>query len=76
MEIAPRFAPVSEQQHEALLEVKRALEAQATKGAAPDPFERHEHHANDDNLNRGDGQPAVRGPAAAAAEASEAPRRR
>ena len=76
IEIDPRFPPVSKQQHEALLEVKEALEAQARKGAAPDPFERHEHHANDDKVNRGDGQPAVRGLASAAAEASEAARGR
>ena len=76
MEIDPRFPPVSKQQHEALLELKGALEAQARKGAAPDPFERHEHHANDDKVDRGDGQPAVRGPASAAAEASEVARGR
>jgi Polyphosphate kinase 2 (PPK2) len=76
MEIDPRFPPVSKQQHQALLELKGALEAQARKGAAPDPFERHEHHANDGKINRGDGQPAARGPASAAAEASEAARGR
>jgi Polyphosphate kinase 2 (PPK2) len=76
MDIDPRFPPVSNQQHPPLLEVKGALDAQARKGPAPDPFERHEHHANDDKVNRGDGQPAVRGPASAAAEASEAARGR
>ena len=39
MEIDPSFPSVSKQQREALLEVKRTLEAQAPKGAAPDPFE-------------------------------------
>jgi hypothetical protein len=76
MEIDPRLPEVSKQQHEALLEVKGALEAPERKGAAADPFERHEHHANDDKVNRGDGQPAVRGPASAAVEASEAARGR
>jgi hypothetical protein len=76
MEIDPRFPPVSEQQHPPLLDVKGALEAEARKGAAPDPFERHEHHANDDKVNRGYGQPAVRGLASATAGASEAARGR
>jgi PPK2 family polyphosphate:nucleotide phosphotransferase len=38
MEIDPRFPAVSPQQREALVEVKKALEAQAPKGAAADPF--------------------------------------
>jgi hypothetical protein len=39
MDIDPRFPKVSKQQRESLAEVKRQLEAQAPKGAAPDPFE-------------------------------------
>jgi PPK2 family polyphosphate:nucleotide phosphotransferase len=39
MDINPRFPAISKQQRQALLEVKEALEAQAPKGAAPDPFE-------------------------------------
>ncbi len=39
MEIDPRFPTVTKQQREALIEVKEALEEQAPKGAAPDPFE-------------------------------------
>jgi PPK2 family polyphosphate:nucleotide phosphotransferase len=39
MEIDPRYPPVSKAQRETLHEVKHALEAQAPKGAAPDPFE-------------------------------------
>jgi PPK2 family polyphosphate:nucleotide phosphotransferase len=42
VDIDPRFPKVNKQQREALLEVKQALEAQAPKGAAPDPFERNE----------------------------------
>ena len=38
MQIDPRFPKVTAEQHEALLEVKQALEAQAPEGAAPDPF--------------------------------------
>jgi len=40
MEIGPDFPPVSDRQREALLDVKASLEAQAPRGAAPDPFER------------------------------------
>lgn len=39
MDVDPWFPPVSKQQHQALLEVKEAPEAQPPKGAAPDPFE-------------------------------------
>jgi polyphosphate kinase 2 PPK2 len=39
MEIDPRFPVVDDEQREALLEVKAQLEAEAPKGAAPDPFE-------------------------------------
>jgi PPK2 family polyphosphate:nucleotide phosphotransferase len=34
----PRYPKVSKQRHDALLEVKQALQAQAPKGAAADPF--------------------------------------
>ena len=39
MEIDPRFPKVSKQQREALLEIKRSLEAEAPEGAHADPFE-------------------------------------
>jgi PPK2 family polyphosphate:nucleotide phosphotransferase len=39
MELDPHFPVVSEQQREALAEIKRGLEAEAPHGAAPDPFE-------------------------------------
>jgi PPK2 family polyphosphate:nucleotide phosphotransferase len=39
MELDPRYPTVSKQQRDALQEIKRALEAQAPKGALPDPFE-------------------------------------
>jgi len=54
MEIDPRFPTVSKQQREALLEVKEALEAQAPKGAAADPFEQQER---DRRAKRSDGKP-------------------
>jgi len=38
LEIDPHFPRVDKQQRDALLEAKQALEAQAPKGAAPDPF--------------------------------------
>jgi len=39
MEIDPRFPVVDDEQRKALLDVKAQLEAEAPKGAAPDPFE-------------------------------------
>jgi PPK2 family polyphosphate:nucleotide phosphotransferase len=45
MEIDPRFPVVTKQQRKALLEVKKELEAQAPKGAAPDPFEHERREA-------------------------------
>jgi PPK2 family polyphosphate:nucleotide phosphotransferase len=44
MDIDPRFPKVSKEQRGALDEAKQMLEAQAPKGAAPDPFE-HEQMA-------------------------------
>ncbi len=38
MDIDPQFPRVSKRKHQELLEVKQMLEAQAPKGAAPDPF--------------------------------------
>ena len=46
MDIDPRFPVVSKRQREALIEVKEALEAQAPKGTAPDPFEEQERDGN------------------------------
>jgi len=45
MEINPRYPAVSKRQRQALLEVKEALEAQAPKGAARDPFEQEQPDA-------------------------------
>jgi PPK2 family polyphosphate:nucleotide phosphotransferase len=47
MEIDPRFPPVGRAQKDRLLEIKATLEAQAPKGAAPDPFEEQQHSAAD-----------------------------
>jgi PPK2 family polyphosphate:nucleotide phosphotransferase len=38
LEIDPQFPKVSQEQHQALQEIKKSLEAQAPEGAAPDPF--------------------------------------
>jgi polyphosphate kinase 2 (PPK2 family) len=38
LEIDPQFPKVSQEQHQALQEIKKSLEAEAPKGAAPDPF--------------------------------------
>jgi PPK2 family polyphosphate:nucleotide phosphotransferase len=43
IDIDPRFPKVTKQQHQALLEIKRSLEAQAPAGAAPDPFLQGQH---------------------------------
>ena len=43
VEIDPQFPRVSKQQSEALLEIKRELEAQAPQGAAADPFIQSQH---------------------------------
>ena len=53
MELDPRFPTVDKQRRKALMEVKQQLEAQAPKGAAPDPFA---HEAGDDGRARTDGR--------------------
>ena len=53
MEIDPQYPPVGKRQRDALLEVKGALEAQAPKHAAPDPFE-DEHQTAGPRRDRGD----------------------
>jgi PPK2 family polyphosphate:nucleotide phosphotransferase len=56
MEIDPRFPAVTKAHRKDLLEVKRTLEAEAPKGAAPDPFEAaRDGQATEDQ--RGDGKP-------------------
>ena len=58
MELDPQFPPVTKQQRDALMEIKRALEAEAPEGAAPDPFlerQLHEQAAATD----GAGQPGA-----------------
>jgi PPK2 family polyphosphate:nucleotide phosphotransferase len=45
MEIDPRFPVVTDEQRQNLLEIKQMLEAQAPKGAAPDPFEQEQSEA-------------------------------
>jgi len=57
MEIDPRFPAISKQQRRSVLEVKEALEAQAPKGAAPDPFEQQQRGAEDGTPDAGQGQP-------------------
>ena len=47
IELDPRFPLVTDARREALLDAKQALEAQAPKGAAPDPFE---HEKGDGKL--------------------------
>ncbi len=63
MEIDPRFPAISKKQRQALLEVKEALEAQAPKGAAPDPFEQKRRvvkaRTPDDGKGRAQSRPVV-----------------
>jgi PPK2 family polyphosphate:nucleotide phosphotransferase len=59
IDIDPRYPTVSEQQHRTLLEVKYALEAEAPKGTAPDPFERRERAKKAKAAGRRDGRPAA-----------------
>jgi PPK2 family polyphosphate:nucleotide phosphotransferase len=65
MKIDPRFPSVSDEQRDALAKIKQALEEQAPKGAAPDPFE----HAHSDGEG-GRNEPGQEDGAAAAAERS------
>ena len=59
MEIDPQFPVVTQERHQALLEIKETLEAQAPKGAAPDPFAAGElRSATDDAVLRA-AQPAA-----------------
>ena len=60
VDIDPRYPTVSQQQRQALLEVKYALEAQAPKGAAPDPFERREQAKKAGAAATRDGQPVAK----------------
>jgi hypothetical protein len=53
MEIDPEFPPVSDKQREALLDVRASLEAQAPKGAAPDPFEQSQGDGKVETAERG-----------------------
>jgi PPK2 family polyphosphate:nucleotide phosphotransferase len=57
MEIDPRFPRVGKQQREALREVKAALEAQAPKGAAADPFEQARRKAETPETGQSNGRP-------------------
>jgi PPK2 family polyphosphate:nucleotide phosphotransferase len=57
MEIDPHFPSVTSRQRKVLLEVKATLEAQAPKGATPDPFERARGNGNAVGDERRDGQP-------------------
>ena len=61
MELDPRYPTVSKKQHDALQEVKGALEAQAPKGALPDPFaaatEAPAKHESDPATAHGNGLP-------------------
>jgi len=60
MELDPQFPVVSDEARKDLQEVKKELEAEAPKGAAPDPFEQR--------LAKGNGKHDGKAPAASATE--------
>ena len=68
MDIDPRFPAISKQQRQALLEIKETLEAQAPKGAEPDPFEAEQRDENSGESADGNGQRRPPPPPARAAE--------
>lgn len=47
----PSYPPVTDQQRQELLEVKATLEAEAPKGAAPDPFQQEQTARTGDPAN-------------------------
>ena len=61
MEIDPRYPSVDAAGRRALTKIKKALEAQAPKGAPPDPFEEEQRSGS----GNGDGQVAETAPPAA-----------
>jgi hypothetical protein len=46
MQINPQFPVVTDERRQSLLEIKQTLEAQAPKGAAPDPFQQQADSAD------------------------------
>jgi PPK2 family polyphosphate:nucleotide phosphotransferase len=75
IDIDPRYPEVTSEQRQNLLEVKYALEAQAPKGAPPDPFEQHEQAKKIKAAGRHDGKPTDAGAATDSTAGSSAERR-
>jgi PPK2 family polyphosphate:nucleotide phosphotransferase len=69
LEINPQFPKVSDEQRQALLEIKQALEAEAPEGAAPDPFTASLEDGKANGSDGGGGRAAAQ----AAIEATEPP---
>ena len=63
LEIDPRFPKVSQEQRDALLEIKQSLEAEAPEGAAPDPFAQSEQTPSQQDGQPQDGKPPAEAPA-------------
>jgi PPK2 family polyphosphate:nucleotide phosphotransferase len=57
MELDPRYPVVTKRRRQVLLDVKEALEAQAPKGVAADPFARDRQETKAREAGRHDGQP-------------------
>jgi PPK2 family polyphosphate:nucleotide phosphotransferase len=71
MDLDPRYPAVDKRQREVLLGVKKALEAQAPEGVAPDPFERQRREAKAPKEARPDGKRASAEPNAVVAKAAD-----
>jgi PPK2 family polyphosphate:nucleotide phosphotransferase len=68
IDLDPRYPTVSKRQRESLQEVKKELQAEAPKGAAPDPFEKDQHESEGEHAQSGNGdseQAGVSPPSAA-----------
>jgi hypothetical protein len=63
MEMDPRFPAVSDEERLRLAEAKEALEAEAPKGAASDPFEQRRDGRRGEADSAGGCQPRARDPA-------------
>ena len=72
LEIDPCFPRVTKRQRHALLEVKRALEAQAPRGEARDPFQQGRDGKAEEGEQHDDEEPARPGGVTAVAEGSRA----
>ena len=74
MELDPQFPTVTKEQRRALLEVTQALETQAPKGAAPDPFEQEQQEREERKAREAERSDGHRGESAVDASDTPQPR--